>query len=244
MPEFLTTRGTTHQLEQLIQDTDRRLTLISPYLQFSNNDLARLKAADNRGVETHLVLRTEKLRSEEQEKLRGFKNLSLYTLDNLHAKCYANEKCILISSMNLYSYSEANNWEMGVLLTDADGKAMIDARREINAILQASTQRPMPGMIRSLIANVFQRPPVSPTKKAVAPKKHEGFCIRCSDEIRYRPVSPLCGSCYSSWAAWENENYPERNCHRCGNSADVTKAKPLCTSCFRAAPFTPVSRSF
>ncbi len=33
---------------------------------------------------------------------------------NLHAKCYLNEKAAIITSMNLYDFSQVNNNEMGV----------------------------------------------------------------------------------------------------------------------------------
>lgn len=145
MPEFLTTSGTTYQLEQLIQSAERRLTLISPYLHV----VTRLNAAESRGVEIHLVYRTGKLSSEERAKLSGLKKLCLYTLNNLHAKCYANERHVLISSMNLYDYSETHNWEMGVLLGKQDGQATVSARKEIAAILQAAAPEPARGGLRS-----------------------------------------------------------------------------------------------
>lgn len=245
MSDFLTTRGTTYHLEQLIQNAERRLTLISPYLQFSNNVLARLKAADSRGVETHLVYRTEKLSAEERAKLHGLKKVFLYTLDNLHAKCYANERHVLISSMNLYDYSETSNWEMGVLLSAQDGQAEADARKEIKTILEAARPEPARGALRSFFSSALQRtapapksPPAPGPKRISTPAAHHGYCIRCSDDIQYRPQSPLCDSCYSSWAAWGNDSYPEKACHRCARPADVSKAKPLCAPCFREAPFT------
>jgi hypothetical protein len=243
MPEFLNTTATNSQIVQLIQSAERRLTLISPYLQISKQVMSRLKLADARGVETHLVHRTGELSEGERVKLKELKRLTLYSLANLHAKCYANERNVLISSMNLYGHSEVNNWEMSILLSEEDGKVITDARREIESIFQTAVREPAPGGIRSMFASVFQRPPVPAAQKPAA-KVQEGFCIRCGDDIRYRPLSPLCGSCYSTWAAWGNEDFPEKNCHRCGDRADVTKAKPLCAPCFRAAPFPPASRSF
>ena len=35
---------------------------------------------------------------------------------NLHAKCYLNESTCIISSLNLYEFSQVNNNEMGVLI--------------------------------------------------------------------------------------------------------------------------------
>jgi hypothetical protein len=110
MAEFLTTRGTTHHLEQIIQNAERHLTLITPYLQFSTHVLSRLKLAEAQGIEIDLVCRTDELKTDQRDKLIGLRRLSLYSLENLHAKCYANEHNVLVSSMNLYQHSENNNW--------------------------------------------------------------------------------------------------------------------------------------
>ena len=42
----------------------------------------------------------------------------------LHAKCYFNEQNLVISSMNLYDFSEVNNWEMSILI-DKDNDSEI-----------------------------------------------------------------------------------------------------------------------
>lgn len=243
MPSFCTTRSTASQIESVIQTAKRQLTLISPYLQIPNGLLPRLRAADARGVEIRLIFRTDKLNLVEREKLTDLKGISLYSLDNLHAKCYANEHAVLISSMNLYQYSEQNNWEMSVLLTEQqDKEAIREARGEIESIIREATPHATRGL-RGFLANTFGRvtalagpnSSTAPSKRKV--ESQQGVCIRCSVTIRYRPTSPLCQTCYSSWAAWGNEHYPEKCCHRCAEPADVRKAKPLCYECFCEAPF-------
>ena len=47
------------------------------------------------------------------KKLTELKNAKLYYLNNLDAKCYFNEKSMVITSLNLYDFSEQNNREMG-----------------------------------------------------------------------------------------------------------------------------------
>lgn len=47
----------------------------------------------------------------------GISNLLLYSHPNVHCKCYLNENYLLITSMNMYEYSEENNREMGVLFS-------------------------------------------------------------------------------------------------------------------------------
>ena len=36
---------------------------------------------------------------------------------NLHAKCYLNEESCIVSSLNLYEFSQVNNNEMGILIS-------------------------------------------------------------------------------------------------------------------------------
>lgn len=250
MAEFCTTRGTASHLEQIIEDAERQLTLISPYLQIPDGLFFRMKAADARGVATKLVFRTDQLKPAERDKLTQLKRLSLFSLNNLHAKCYANERSVLISSMNLYAHSEQNNWEMGVLLTDADGDVVRKARAEIETIVREATEVPLRGL-RALLTNAFSAPaattsarPASRPTPNRSVQTRRGHCIRCSNHIGYAPQSPLCDTCYRTWAAWGNEDYPETTCHRCAKPADVTKARPLCYSCFREAPFTPARSAF
>jgi hypothetical protein len=261
MPTFLTTLNTSSHIEQVIQQSQRRLTLITPYLRVNHHLLNRLREADQRGVEIHLVYGKNELHPDEMAKVREIKRLKLYFLDHLHAKCYANERHVIVSSMNLYEFSEKNNREMSVLLSSEDGEAIAAARAEIQSIVDAATLQQPPGRfaaVRALFAGAAPAAPAVSNKQAAAPaapasrqkqtgapaapaspqRRHAGLCIRCGDGIRYAPRTPLCDECYGSWAAWGNEDYPEKRCHRCGNSANVSKARPLCPECFRQDPFT------
>lgn len=239
MAEFLTTRGISYQLELLIDQAVAQITLISPYLKIPSGLLDRLKAAERRGVQIRLVYGKRELKDAEWDRLLGLKKLTVSFAEHLHAKCYANERTVIISSMNLYDFSERMNVEMGVLLTAGDGEAFRKAQEEVGRVVDASVREHPMGGVRATLTSFFQRATLSP--QSGNPRKRSGYCIRCESEIPYRPQSPLCEVCYQSWAAWRNEDYPERNCHRCGKSADVSKAKPLCYACFRAEPFTPAA---
>ncbi|HEX6913127.1 MAG TPA: phospholipase D family protein [Longimicrobium sp.] len=114
MPSFLTTLSTSSHIEQVIQQSQKRLTLITPYLRVSQHLLDRMREADRSGVEIQLVYGKNELRQEEMARLGELKRLKLYFLRHLHAKCYANERHVIISSMNLHEFSEKNNREMSV----------------------------------------------------------------------------------------------------------------------------------
>jgi hypothetical protein len=90
-----------------------------------------LKEADKRGIEISLVYRENKLTNVERQKLTGLVNLNLLCHPEIHAKCYFNEADMIITSMNLYEYSEKYNREMGILLTNS----LLEDSREYNAAL-------------------------------------------------------------------------------------------------------------
>ena len=48
--------------------------------------------------------------------LKGLRNTSIGYIPNLHAKIYLTEGHAIVTSMNLYEYSQVNNEEIGVLL--------------------------------------------------------------------------------------------------------------------------------
>lgn len=116
MAELLTTKGTSHHIEDIITNAKKRLTLISPYIKLSKTFLGRLQDANKRGVKVTLVYGKDQLNPDEMSKLEQLNNLSLYFLENLHAKCYFNEECMVITSMNMHDFSESSNREMGVLI--------------------------------------------------------------------------------------------------------------------------------
>ncbi|HCP94572.1 MAG TPA: hypothetical protein DIU05_11160 [Bacteroidetes bacterium] len=146
MAKFLNTDSLNEWIPRLIQETERELVIIVPYIKTSDRIFKHLQEANARGVETTLVYRENKLPKPEKDKLAALDNLNLFHHPNVHAKCYYNEKYLIIGSMNLYEYSEKNNREMGVLLAmnapsiiSDDHIAIEDAKNEINTIITAST---------------------------------------------------------------------------------------------------------
>lgn len=60
---------------------------------------------------------------------------------NLHAKCYINESTCIISSLNLYEFSQVNNNEMGILIQkDQDELVFKDAYEEAQRIIRISDE--------------------------------------------------------------------------------------------------------
>lgn len=210
MAKFLTTSATSNQIEQIILTAKKRLYLLSPYFQLSNILFERIKDADRRGVIIKIIYGKNELSHEEQQKLLSLSNVSVHFSNNLHAKCYFNETNMIITSMNLYEFSEKNNREMGVLLNDKeDLKAFTEAYNEASSIIKNSA------LIDINSIN----------------KKSTAYCIRCATVIAFDKNKPLCINCYNTWSKFKNKFYPEKYCHHCGKEAKSSINNPICQTC-------------
>lgn len=213
MAEFLTTSGASHQIEQIILTAKNQIFLFSPYLKFSKTLFERLKDTSRRNIKITLVYGKSDLHPLEKQKLFSLENITLYFFENLHAKCYFNEKNMVITSMNIYEFSEKNNREMGMLLNqDRDLVAFTQACQEAASIIKNATK----------IENL---PPEMPVAMG------DGHCIRCLTQIKFNILKPLCLNCYRQWAKYKDERYIERYCHRCSCETKSCLAIPLCQAC-------------
>lgn len=220
MAEFLTTNGTSYHIENIILEAKKELYLVSPYLQLSKNFFDRLKDASDKGIKIKLIYGKDQLNPAEKAKLSELKNIDQYFCENLHAKCYFNEQTMVITSMNMYEYSEKNNREMGVLIKkDTDVNLYQKAYEETTSIIKSSQK--------------VDLKPAAFTQKTIKPKRPvRGVCIRCHAEIRYNIQRPYCPECLRIWEAFSNPDYVEKFCHACGKPEDTSMYKPLCYECF------------
>ncbi len=234
MAEFLTTHGTAFQIENVIAGAKKQLTLVSPFLKLSKTLAERLQDAARRGVKITIVFGKEELEREQSLLLTGLAGARLYFLPNLHAKCYFNEDRMVITSMNMYEFSEKHNREMGVLL-EAGESAYADALREVDSIIAASEEQSV-----APVATPGKRthPPKETVPVLVSSRSHGrsyGVCIRCQASIPRDPGRPLCGACYEVWSAYQNADYQEQWCHFCGRPEETSVNRPLCRNCYSSA---------
>lgn len=228
MSEFLTTSGVAHHLENIIIESKNKLFLVSPYLKLSKTFLERLHDASNNGVTIKIIYGKDKLNPSEMISLSTIKNLELYFSQNLHAKCYFNESKMLITSMNLYEFSEKNNREMGILITrQTDSHLFEKAIDEVKSIIQSSTKiNDLSSENKSITSNI------KIIKHSPNLENKTGYCIRCEKKILLDESKPYCPDCFSVWAEYQNSSYEENVCHNCGQQYDSSMDDPLCDDCF------------
>lgn len=225
MAKFLTTRQTTSELENIITNARTELVLISPYIKIADNLFPSLKQADQKKVHTTVVYGKQELDNTVTKQLSQLEHLTLRFLDKLHAKCYYNETKMIISSLNLYDFSEGN-FEMGILLdAQYDVPAYADAKAHAELIINTS---------RALKP---ERESVRESARSYVPiPERDGYCIRGGEKIPYDVTHPLCRQHYEVWREHSDPDYKEHYCHHCGKRFRTSFSRPLCLACFNNKP--------
>lgn len=141
MAKFLNTTGTSYHLEELIKNASERLILISPYLQFSDRIKELLEDKNRLKIDVRIVYGKTELKPAEIGWLKELDYIRTSFCKNLHAKCYLNEEVAIITSLNLYEFSQVNNNEMGVLIDKTtDSELYIDTYEEAQRIIRMSDE--------------------------------------------------------------------------------------------------------
>ena len=242
MAEFLTTTGISSALEDIIRNAKDRLILISPYLQINdrlkelleekdrfNRELPEDKEQSILGVlfsdptpkpiDVYVVYgKNEK--PEEKDWLESLTSVEPRFRKNLHAKCYLNEDKALLTSMNLYAFSQVNNDEMGLLVRRKDEPELYD--RILEESMRLASRREATGQ------------PKAKKPRTSVDVPDTGFCIRCGDTIPANAGRPYCYPHFKSWNRSKDENSKEKRCHICGKGHNkATKRKPAHLACYR-----------
>ncbi len=233
MVKFLTTNKISAELEDLIKFAQDDIIIVSPYLKVNQRLQSFIDDANRRRVRFTLIYGKTDMRSDEWDWINRLAVVETGFVENLHAKCYLSETAAIVTSMNLYDFSQQNNDEMGILVTsDEDPELYQEIYSEAQRLRRGSQLK------RGDQAKSTQTAPTKSmgdqrSSRRTRQAKVAGYCIRGAEPIDFDPLKPLCDRHYESWAQFKNETYPEQYCHKHGGKAGTTYAKPLCEKCFR-----------
>ena len=214
MPEFLTTAGVSYHLEEIIKRAKTSVLLISPYLKTNDRIREVIEARSHQGLDIRIVYGKKEIDPKEQAWIDSVPTVHTAFCENLHAKCYLNERTALLTSMNLYEFSQVNNTEMGILVDRDDADSLFkQISDEAESIWQRNANREQP--------------------KTQELRRNTGHCIRCKTSIVFNLKKPHCGKCYKIWSKYKNPQYEEQFCHNCGAKTSVTAQNPACMRCFK-----------
>jgi len=122
MARFVTGNELNNELGKILERADDQLIIISPYIKLHDRYKSFLKTKINNPYLKIIVVFgknegdiSKSMSKDEFEFFKQFPNVDIKYEKRLHAKFYANENTALITSMNLYNYSQDTNIESGIL---------------------------------------------------------------------------------------------------------------------------------
>jgi hypothetical protein len=122
MSIFLTANDLNAALEHLFESAEDYLILISPYIKLHERFTSVLRTKiDNPDLRIIIVFGknendfSKSMKQEDFNFFKSFPNIEIRHEKRLHAKYYANQGSAILTSMNLYDFSQDTNIEAGVL---------------------------------------------------------------------------------------------------------------------------------
>lgn len=175
MAKFLDTNGISFYLGQLINQSQVSLTLISPYLKINNRLQQSLEDKDRLKIDIRIIYGKSELQSDQINWLKTLQSVRTSFCEHLHSKCYMNEKEAIVTSMNLYEFSQVNNEEMGIYVSKTEDPQLYeDIYNETRRLIRISTE------VRLSVEKIVEPEKKTKEKKADTKPAYEerGFCIR------------------------------------------------------------------
>ena len=141
MAKFLDTTGVSYHLQQLINKANERLVLISPFLKINERIKQSLEDKNRMKIDIRVIYGKNELQPEENNWLKSMTSIRSSFCKDLHAKCYLNESEAIITSMNLYEFSQVNNNEMGIyVVKETDPTLYNEIYEEVKRLIRISDE--------------------------------------------------------------------------------------------------------
>lgn len=255
MAKFLKGNELNAELEKIFENAETQIFLISPYIKLHDRYSATLLTKlNNPELEITILFGkneadiSKSMNQNDFDFFKQFPNIEILYEKRLHAKYYANERKALLTSMNLYGFSQNNNIEVGILMDRSKGDHDIDEKswNYFTKVLEQSEQlywkRPIfekkgffsatkyikSEVVVDNLSNFFndkQYTKVQNKKKEYVQKTKTqdiGYCIRTGVEIPFNVKKPMIYEAFKMWNKYKDADYPEKYCHFSG---DVSKGK-------------------
>lgn len=225
MAKFLDTTGVSYHLQQLINKANEKLVIISPYLKINDRIKQSLEDKNRMKIDIRVVYGKNDLQPEENNWLKSMTSIRSSFCKDLHAKCYLNENEAILTSMNLYEFSQVNNNEMGIHVEKiADPELYKDIYEEAQRLIRISDEIVI--SVEKASAKEKLANKVDLKQKA---NKINGYCIRTGVEIPFNVEKPMNYESFKSWSKYSDADYPEKFCHFSGEPSfgESSVSKPI-----------------
>jgi hypothetical protein len=238
MATFLKGSGINTELENIFEEANKQLLLISPFIKLHPKLIDILKTKiENHKLEITLVFGkneddiSKSLRREDFIFLKEFPNIEIKYEQRLHAKYYANESSALLSSMNLYEFSQNNNIEFGILT-----KSNILTKFTqgiVNEIDKDAFK-----FFKDVISNaktLFEKKPVYKGKMLGLSQNYTHSTLAKDELSAFYGIDAKDYTSPVKTNSKYNEPYSKKaKCIRCKTQIPLNMDKPLCSSCYNS----------
>ncbi len=256
MAIFLKGNQLNAKLEELFEDAKKEIILISPYIQLHERyKSALLTKKQDPSIKLSVLFGknednlSKSMKKEDFDFFRQFPNVEIRYENRLHAKYYANESEFILTSMNLYGYSQNNNIETGIV---ANKGAMDDTYNTSYGYFRTVIEQAdllffkeaifeEKGFLfgreytKSIIkidklSDFFNNHNIQQSVQKSAPADiKQGYCIRTGKQIPFDIEKPMTPEAYKEWNKFKKQNYPENFCHYSGEPSNgkTTFEKPI-----------------
>ena len=236
MAEFLDTQGVSYYLKKLINNSDDKLYLISPYLQLNNQ--LKLSLEDRHKFSIDIIIiygKVSDINPDDSSWLQSMPGIKLLFHKDLHAKCYFNEKEAIITSMNLYMFSQQNNVEMGIYISKEKDEALYkQIATEVDRIKRGSEHRTI--SVEKVGPKASLKSPQHSDERTKT-QHATGYCIRTGVPIPFNIEKPLSKEAHKIWNEYGDKDYPEKFCHFSGEPSEGENSvnKPIISKNWKKA---------
>ncbi len=262
MSLILDTYETNTWISHISEDARKHLVIICPYLKINEKLRRTIEIADRKGVNIFVIYGKRELDAETMSWLKGLRHSNIANIPQLHAKLYMNEEMAVISSMNLYEFSQVNNEELGVLCGKRQDRAEFKeitfqvmrligiSEKEHGKWDTGDLDKPIRGIFkRGRAEDEFRTYDHCQEETSIETEvEHEVMdvdsgqerilchCIRCGHVIPSTHEFVYCGRCMDSWQRYSNVKYvePKGHCYICGKDYEASAEKPACLDCYRS----------
>lgn len=244
MTKIVGAKEAIRHIESIILNAEDLIVLVSPFVEPPDGIFNAMELASRNGKRIFLVCRVNKLKIQVRDRLQGIPTLRIIDQASMHAKCYFNEKELVISSLNLLKYSVEKSKELGTYFEASQSQKQFS-----EALADAVSRLAIPELNKEILQKArilnqyrdLSRKEYSDRHRLFdfrLIKGEKGYCIRCRNRMDYFNGNyPMCYTCFADWAQEYDYLHIENWCHRCGKETKnvarpISKARPLCYACF------------
>jgi hypothetical protein len=262
MAKFIKGQSLNGEVENIFSNSKNQIIIITPYIKLHTHYQKALSSKKSDDKLSIVIVfgknkddKTKSFDKDTFEFFSEFPNIKICYQENLHAKYYANESNAIITSMNLYEYSQNNNIEAGILTKNSiikplgdtiddeawdffkqviDGAELLYEKKPVYESGIFSNKYKYSEINIDLLSKLYNsqtttKSNVASSQKTSKNSKSNAYCIRTGTPIGFNIEKPYCDSAFESWSKYKNEDFKEKYCHFSGeeSNGETTKSKPI-----------------